>query len=173
MRMGVDAQDRLRSRLGYFLDLDAALRRRHHEDRARRAVQDRAEVELAHDVGGGCHKDLAHLDALDRHAEDPRGHVRGLVRGCGELHAACLAAAAHEDLCLDHHLLRTGGQEVGCGSSDFVGRRCDAPRRHGQSRGREQRLGVELLQLHAGLPTRAASARTSSAKLSTSMGFAM
>ncbi len=58
MRVGVDPDDRLGLLRGHLLDLDAALRRAHHQDPLRRPVQHRAEVVLVGDVRGGRDEDL-------------------------------------------------------------------------------------------------------------------
>ena len=68
----------------------------------------------------------------------------------GELHAAGLAAAADEDLGLDHDRAGAVGEEpLGGGArlGDGVG---DLPGGDRQALGDEQRLGVGFLDLHAG-----------------------
>ena len=148
-RVGVAADDRVRVRLGDLLDLDAALGRAHQQDPAFRPVEDRGEVELLDDVRGRPDEDLAHGHALDVHAEDRLGDLLRLVRRAGELHAAGLAAAADQDLGLDHDLVGAGGEEP-FRRGPCLGRGVgDLPGRHRQALGDEQRLGVGFLEFHA------------------------
>ena len=98
----------------------------------------------------GRDQHLADGDALDVHAEDRRGDVaRPRRRDRGELHAAGLAAAADEDLGLDHDRLGAGAEEPFGGGARLVDGVGDLPVGDRQALGDEQRLGVGFLDLHA------------------------
>ena len=129
-RMGVDADDRLRTFGRDLLDLHAALRRAHQEHLPGSAVEHRREVELPDDVGRGRDEHLADRDALDLHAQDLAADPLRLVRVCGQLHAAGLAPPADEDLGLHDHLLGARCERaVRCGAN-LLGRPRDLPGRH-------------------------------------------
>ena len=97
----------------------------------------------------GRDQDLADGDALDVHAEDAPGDLLGLFGDAGQLDAAGLAAATHEDLRLDHDLPRPAREEP-FGRGPRLGRRSgDLPRRDRQALGEQQRLRVGFLDLHA------------------------
>ena len=72
-----------------------------------------------------------------------------LGRRAGQLHAAGLAASAHQDLGLDHDLAVPTGQQTVGPAACLGGRSGDLPRRDRQALGEEQRLRVGFLDLHA------------------------
>ena len=148
LRVGVDLDDGVGVLLGQRLDLDAALGRTHEHDALGGAVEDRSEVELAHDVGARRHQHATDGDALDVHAQDGFGVGFGFFGRARELDAAGLAAAADEHLGLDDHGRRAatevGGRllaGLGGGGGDGVGG-------NGQPGSRQEGLGVEFLQFH-------------------------
>ena len=65
-RVGLDPMDRPGIDPGDLFDLDAALGGRHQDDPPAGPIEDRPEVELLDDVGGGRDEDLADGDVLDR-----------------------------------------------------------------------------------------------------------
>ena len=136
VRMGVDPDDRVRPLGGDLLDLDAALGRAHEQDPPGPAIEHRAEVELADDVGGRRHEDLADRDALDVHAEDAPGDGLRVGGGGRELHPAGLAAAADEHLGLDDDPGRTEGEGPLGGAPGLARRPRDLPGGDGQALGR-------------------------------------
>ena len=149
MRVGVDADDRLRPGGRDLLDLHAALGRAHEQDPPGRAVEDRAEVELADDVGGRGDEHLADRDALDVHAQDAPGDGLRLGRVRRELHAAGLAPPADEHLGLDDNGARAEGEGSFGGPAGLRGRPGDLPGGDRQALGHEEGLRVGFLDLHA------------------------
>ena len=149
-RVRVDADDGVRVRRRHLLDLDPALGRAHQQDPPRRPIEDRGQVQLADDVRGWSDEDLAHGDALDRHAEDVVRDVLRLVVSGGEPDAARLASTADEHLRLDHHLARVArAVEQPGGRSASLGRAPgDLPGRNRQTLGEQELLGVGFLDLH-------------------------
>jgi len=140
------AKDRVRVRLRGLLDLDAALRAGDHRDRPGRAVEDESEVILLRDVRRRGDEHGLHRDALDVEADDLARPLLRLVRRGGELHAAGLAAAAHQDLGLHDHraadALRRG--------ASILGRRCRDARPDRDAMAGKDLLRSVLLELHAG-----------------------
>ncbi len=108
-RVDVDREDLLGGLGGDLLDLHAPLGRRHEGDAPPVAVDDRAEVELAHHVEPLLDVEPPHLLPLgarlvrdELHAEDLLGELARLGGApLGDLDAAALAAAAGVDLRLD------------------------------------------------------------------------
>ena len=135
-----------------LLDLDAALGRPDEHQAPGRAVEHDREVVLLDDLGGRADEHAPDGEALDLEREDLRRDVLGLVGVAGEPHAAGLAAAADEDLGLDHHLAGRVGrvvEEPDGGRSGLGGRPGHLPRGDRQALGEEQRLRVGFVDLHA------------------------
>ena len=82
----------------------------------------------------------------------PRIVARDLLRlvgGASELDATGLAAAADQDLGLDHDLVGAGVEERRSGVACLGRGVGDGPGRYRQPLGHEQRLGVGFLEFHA------------------------
>ena len=141
---------------GDFLDVHAALGRRHQHDFLRAAVDHHAGIHLFLDVGAFFDEEAPHLLAFgpglvgfELHAQDlfrPRAHLVDRLR---ELDAAALAAAAGADLRLHHpdlaaKLLRRLDRFVD------AHRREAARRRHAVLA--EDLLALVLVDFHAALP---------------------
>ena len=148
--VGRDTVDRARVLARHFLDLDAALRRSHQHDPAAGSVDDGTEVVLLDDLGSGTDQHLADGDPLDVHPQNPCADLPGLSGARGQLHSAGLAAAAHENLGLDDHATRAGGEEALGRHLHLIRVAGHFPGRHGQSLGEQERLRVGFLDLHAG-----------------------
>ncbi len=99
-RVDVQARDRRRRLRCDLLDVHAAARREHHERRLRGAVEDERCVVLGGDLRGCLDPHLVHGQAADVHPEDCAGVGACLIRVCGDLDPAELAAAPDLDLCL-------------------------------------------------------------------------
>ena len=102
-RVDVEANERVRARLGDLLDLHPTLRREHEERLLRAAIEREREVVLARDVRGLLDPQLPHGVAADVHAEDLLGACLRLVGVGGELDAPGLPPAADQHLRLDDH----------------------------------------------------------------------
>src|SRR5579862_583317 len=102
-RLDVDARQRVRIASSDLLDLDAALRGQEEQRLLRTAVECHREVVLLGDLRRTLDPDAADDMAADLEPEDVgRARLR-LVGLGGEPHAARLAAAAREYLCLHDH----------------------------------------------------------------------
>ena len=112
-----------------------------------RAVEDEAEVVLVRDVGGRRHEHGLDRRALDVETDDLAGPLLRLLRRGGELHAAGLAAAADQDLGLDHD---RAADALG-GGAGLLGRRGRLALEERHAVAREDLLAPILLELHAGL----------------------
>ena len=147
------AQDLLGRVGGDLFDLHAAGLRRHHDVGAAAAVERDREIQLALDRGGLLDEDLADQDALGRrlrrlqlHPEDLAGGVLGGGRIIRELDATGLAPPAGVDLSLDDD----PATEV-LGNVARLGRRLrHLAARHRHAEVAQERLGLVLVNLHAG-----------------------
>ncbi len=135
--------------LGDLLDLHPALDRGHRQEGAVRPIEQEGDVVLLGDLRGLGDQDLVHGVALDVHPEDVGSAGAGLILAVGELHAACLAAAAHLHLGLDHHR----AADAAGGQARRIGRLADGAGDDRHAMLPEQVLGLVLIQIHAGLLT--------------------
>ena len=88
--------------LGDLLDVHAAHPREHHHRLLGAAVEHDRGVVLLVDLGGLLDVELVDREAADVHPEDGLGVLLGLLAVVRELDPARLAAAADQDLGLDH-----------------------------------------------------------------------
>ena len=126
------------------LDVHAAHAREHHHRLLGAAVEDDRGVVLLVDLGGLLHVQLVDGEAADVHAEDRLGVLLGLLAVVRELDAARLAAAADQDLGLDHARIaeRLGGLD------GLLDRRGGTPLRHGHAVLGEELLSLVLEEVH-------------------------
>src|SRR5205807_9570456 len=87
----------------YLLAIHAAHAREHRQRLFGAAVQQHRRVVLLVDLGGLLYVELVDREAADLHSEDRVRMLLGLGAVLGELDPARLAAAAAEDLGLDHY----------------------------------------------------------------------
>src|SRR5208337_3937139 len=144
LRIQGEAHDLLRLLDRDFLYLHAARGAGDALHRAGRPVHREADVELRLDVHCFCHQHPLDLDALDLHADDVPCPGHCLFGVIGHLHAAGLAAAAHEDLGLHHHWAPYPGGDL----SSLVRMGGHFPFRHKDAVLTEKTLCLELVQLH-------------------------
>ncbi len=162
-RVDREAHDLLRVLRRHFLDVHAALGRRHRRDAAALPVDQHAGIELALDVAAVLDIDALHLAALgagllgDEHAAEHLGGFGGRFRRrLHEPHAALAAgivleaagaAPAGVDLRL-HHIDRAG--ERGGDLLGLLRRVGDAALRHRDAEFLKERLRLVLVNIHGG-----------------------
>ena len=144
-RIDVDATERLRTRPGELLEVDAALGSHHREVVAAGAIQQERRVELPGDRQELLDEDARDGEPLEGGADHPVGGRGSGLGGIAELDPAGLAAAA--DLHLDLHdrpaaeLPRGGGGVLPAEGDDAAGRL--------HPLGAEQILAHVLVEIHA------------------------
>ena len=137
---------------GHLLDVHAARRGRHERNLAPAAIDEEAQIQLARDVGCRFDQDggdrLALGRRLSRHepgSEHRLRQGRDLVGGTRPPDSARLSAPARVDLRLDHP--RVSPQRFSR-RARLRGARRGAARGHRDTVGREERLGLELVEVH-------------------------
>ncbi len=151
-RVGVLVDDGLGVVHGDLLDLDAALGGADEHQAPGGAIEQDREVVLLDDLRGRPDEHAPDRQALDLEGQDLGRDLLGLVGRGGELHAAGLAAAADQDLGLDHDLaggVAGVGQEPDRGGAGLGRGAGDLPGGDREPLGDEQRLGVGFVDLHA------------------------
>ena len=144
-RVDVQAHERVRVVRGDLLDLHPTLRREHQERLLGATVERDREVVLLRDVGCLLDPDLPDDVAANVEAQDLARLLLGVGRIDGELHAACLAAAARQHLSLhDHRPAELLGR-----LPRLLGRRREASFRNRDAETPEHLLALVLVQIHA------------------------
>src|SRR5690625_102551 len=133
-----------------LLDVHAALGGADGKEGAVGAVQQEGEVVLLRDVGSLFDQHAVDRVSLDVHAEDLLGLGLGVVSTVGDLHTACLAAAAGLDLRLDDDAGFSGGSELLSDRTCLSGRARHLPLGYGDPVLCEELLRLVFEQVHEG-----------------------
>lgn len=136
--------DLLGGLLGGDLDLDAALGAPDEDGLAGAAIDEKAQIDLGDDVGGGGDEQAAYGEVLDGEGEDAFGFGADVVDRGDDFDAARLAASADMDLGLEDD-----GQADARGRGDgFVVGADHLAVGGGNACGAEQLLRLVLVDFH-------------------------